>query len=439
MRRSLMTWIFDLIYLLAVSVGWPLLMIRRWRRGPGSLALGERMGKVPSRRVSGRCVWIHGVSLGEINATTTLVRGLHESSPDTAVVISSTTATGLERARTLYPELTVFRFPLDFSWVVRRVLRRVRPTVIVLMELEVWPNLMEIARQEGIKLIIANGRVTEEGSMRKFRLPVIRSLVKRMFGHLHWVGAQDEIYASRFVELGVPPEAVSVIGSTKFDTALIADRVEGQDELAAEMGIDAKQALWVCGSTGPGEESQILDAYAELRTRFEGLQLAMVPRKPERFDEVAELIASRGAVCLRRSTGAPHLAGPVDEGAPLVFLGDTMGELRKFYALATVVFVGRSLTPMGGSDMVEVAALAKPMIVGPYTENFAQAMEILQRYRGVRTVADTAELLAAVSELLRHPDRAQGLGQAAREAVQSQRGATNETLEVIKAALEADG
>lgn len=430
--------LFDLIYLLAVSLGWPLLIIRRLRRGPGSLALSERMGNIPSRRVSGRCVWIHGVSLGEINATTTLVAGLREVTPDAAIVISSTTATGLARAQQLYPNLTVFRFPLDFSWVIRRVLRRVRPTTIVLMELEVWPNLMEIAQREGIKLMVANGRITEEGSMRKFRLPVIRGVVRRMFSHLHWVGAQDETYAERFIELGVPKERVAIIGSTKFDTAQVADRVAGQDELAAEMGIAADRPLWVCGSTGPGEETLILEAYTELRVRFPELQLAVVPRKPERFDEVADLIASRGAVCLRRSTGAPHASGPVDEGAPVVFLGDTMGELRKFYALATVVFVGRSLVPMGGSDMVEVAALAKPTIVGLHTENFAQAMELLQEYRGVRVVDDTSELVAAVSELLRHPERASTLGQAAREAVLSRRGATDETLNVIRATLETD-
>lgn len=430
--------IFDLIYLLAVSLGWPLLILRRLKRGPGSLALGERMGNVPSRRVSGRCVWIHGVSLGEINATTTLVQGLREVAPDAAVVISSTTATGLARARQLYPHLTVFRFPLDFSWVIRRVLRRVRPTAIVLMELEVWPNLMEIAQREGVKLLVANGRITEEGSMKKFRLPVIRHVVRRMFQHLHWVGAQDETYAARFVELGVPAERVHVIGSTKFDTALVADHVDGQDELAAEMGIAADRPLWVCGSTGPDEEALILDAYAELRSRFAELQLAIVPRKPERFDEVADLIASRGAVCLRRSTGAPQASGVIDEGAPVVFLGDTMGELRKFYALASVVFVGRTLTPMGGSDMVEVAALAKPTIVGPHTENFEQPMQLLQRFRGIRVVENSSELVAAVSELLRHPERATALGQAAREAVLSRRGATDETLNVIRAALEAE-
>jgi len=423
-----MSLVFDLLYALALLIGWPYLVYRRWKRGPSGLPVRELLGRVPSRPVSARCVWIHGVSLGEINATRTLVAELRRRSPDTVVVLSSTTATGLAQARKLYPNLITFRFPLDFSFAIRALLARIRPTLIVLMELEVWPNLIEVATARSIPVVVVNGRITAERSVRRFKWPIVRWLARRMFSRLRWVGAQDATYAARFVELGVPPERVTVTGSVKFDAAEIADRIDGQEELAAAMGIDGARPLWVCGSTGPGEEALILDAYERLTAKFPDLQLAIVPRKPERFDEVAQLIVQRGYACLRRSTGAPTLPAGVGEPRP-VCLGDTMGELRKFYALATVVFVGRTLVPMGGSDVMEVAALAKPVLVGPYTDNFAEAVELLLAAGGGRRVASVDELVALVGDLLRHPDVARQMGQAGREAIQRRRGATVTTVE----------
>lgn len=424
--------LFDLLYALVVCLGWPYLIYRRVTRGPGSIALGDRLGGVPSRPVSGRCIWLHAVSLGEVNAARTLVEELRQRCPEAAIVVSSTTATGLARARQLFPKLVVFRFPLDFSFIIHRVLRRIRPTAIVLLELEVWPNLMEVAHARGVPIFVANGRVTEERSMRRFRHPLVRWLTRRMFGRLRWVGAQDQTYAARFVELGVPPERVQIIGSLKYDTADLADRVPGQDELAGEMGILADRPVWVCGSTGPGEEALILDAYGRLLTEHPDLQLVLVPRKPERFDEVAALIVQRGFACLRRSTGAPTVPPGVVEPRP-VFLGDTMGELRKFYALATVVFVGRSLVPLGGSDVMEVAGLARPVLVGPFTENFTEAVTLLRAAHAARVVKSADELGALVGELLRDPARRQEMGAAGRAAIASRQGATARTVEAILA------
>ncbi len=425
-----MALLLDLIYGLAVCLGWPFLLYRRLKRGPGSLSLRERLGNVPSRPVSAHCVWIHGVSLGEINAARTIVAEFENRSPETIVVISSTTQTGLQRARSLYPKHTVFRFPLDFSFIIRRVLRRVRPSVIILMELEVWPNLIEVAAAQGIPVMIANGRVTEEKSMRRFKRPIIRALARRMFRRIRWVGAQDETYARRFVELGVPAERVEISGSVKYDAADVADRIDGQDRLAEEMTIDTSAPLWVCGSTGPDEEAQVLDAYKSVLHNVPYLQLAIIPRKPERFDEVANLIAQRGHTCLRRSGAAP-LVPPNVQQPHSVFLGDTMGELRKFYALATVVFVGRSLVPLGGSDVMEVAGLAKPVLVGPHTDNFAEAVELLLASGGGLRVASSDALAAAVMGVLRDSVRRERMGRAARETVMARRGATALTVSRI--------
>lgn len=425
-----MALLLDLLYGLLLSLGWPVLLHRRLKRGPGSLALRERLGRVPSRPVAAHCVWLHGVSLGEINATRTLVAELRRRSPETVVVLSSTTATGLARARALYPRHVVFRFPLDFSFVLRRVLRRVRPSVIVLMELEVWPNLIEVASAYGIPVLIANGRLTDERSMRWFTRPIIRRLARRMFRQIRWVGAQEPAYAERFVSLGVPPERVEVTGSVKYDAAEIAERIEGQEVLAEELGIDPQRPLWVCGSTGPGEEALLLDAYERVVRQVPGLQLALVPRKPERFDEVAELVAARGHACRRRS-GRPPLVPPAADASRPVFLVDTLGELRKLYGLATVVFVGRTLVPLGGSDVMEAAGLGRPLLVGPHTQNFAEPVERLIASGACLRVGSASELAQRLTELLRDHARIRRMGQAAQQAIEAGRGATEHTVSRI--------
>jgi 3-deoxy-D-manno-octulosonic-acid transferase len=231
------------------------------------------------------------------------------------------------------------------------------------------------------------------------------------------------------------------MGSVKFDTAPTELHVSGAEELAANMGIAADQPLWVCGSTGPGEERYVLDAYRELLTQQPRLQLAIIPRKPERFDEVARLIAQQGFPCRRRSKcdGSPSTgAGMVGAGAvngtdpstPAVLLGDTMGELRKFYSLAAVVFVGRSLVPMGGSDVIEVAALAKPMLVGPHTVNFADAIRRL-RERQALIETNPQRLAADVSAVLNDAALAERLGRSAHEVVQANRGATSRAIDSL--------
>lgn len=429
-----MTILIDIAYGLALLVIWPLLAYRRWKRGPGSLSLLERLGRVPSRPVSGSCVWLHGVSLGEINATRTIVQEIRRRSPETAIVISSTTQTGLQQARELYPALTVIRFPVDFSFAIHTALERIRPSIIVLMELEVWPNLLLVAEQREIPVIIANGRVTEERTMRTFRKPLLRNIGRWMFRRIRWVGAQDAAYARLFVELGVPADRVVVTGSVKYDGAQVADHIAGQEQLAEAMTIDPQQQLWVCGSTGPGEEEMILDAYEKLLRERPDLQLAIIPRKPERFDEVAALIAARGFACLRRS-GKPPLVPTGVETPRAVFLGDTMGELRKFYALATVVFVGRSLIPGGGSDVMEVAGLGKPILVGPHTENFKEAVALLMAEGAARLVATPPGLRQHVGDLLENPQKRAAMGAAGQRVVVAQRGATDRTVDRILSQL----
>jgi 3-deoxy-D-manno-octulosonic-acid transferase len=376
---------------------------------------------------------IHAVSLGEMNATRSLVSMLQQARPDLHVIVSTTTATGFDRGRQLYgwsPDVTLIRYPLDFTRPILRVLERLRPELVVLMELEVWPNFTLQCRRYGIPVILINGRLTES-SYRRYRL--VLPLVAPMFRRLRMACVQDPTYAARFLDLGVPSDRVHLTGTMKFDTAQVTDRIPGDEQLAAALGLRrGVESIWVCGSTGPGEEEIILRVYRQLLPRFSRLRLAIVPRKPERFDEVSEIILRHHFKALRRSSGE---APPVDPPLPPVILGDTMGELRKFYSLADVVFVGRTLVDLGprqhGSDMIEPAALARPILVGPFTGNFAETMRELRDAEAVIEVTGEQELEENIRMLLSSPDQSGEMGCRAQEVVRREQGATARHARII--------
>ncbi|MCH7721174.1 MAG: 3-deoxy-D-manno-octulosonic acid transferase, partial [Planctomycetes bacterium] len=355
-----MSWLANCVYLLAAVGYLPIVAYRMVVQKKNRRGWWQRFGHLDFAPPKGRRIWVHAVSLGETNAARLIVEQLSERLPDAEILISSTTDTGFARACRLYGPERVFRYPLDLSWMVRRALERIQPSMIVLMELEVWPNLMTLARSRDVPVVVVNGRLTERSFRRLHRFSFAG---QRAFRNLRWVGAQDATIAARFRNLGVTADRIDVTGSVKWDTVTLGSTVDGATDLQRAMGIDAGKPLWICGSTGPGEEALILDAYSKSRTTRPDLQLAIIPRKPERFDEVAHLIERGGYTCRRRSRqpDGSQIPGSSVEGRSWIALGDTMGELRKFYALADAVFVGRSLIPMGGSDPMEVAALGRPM------------------------------------------------------------------------------
>jgi 3-deoxy-D-manno-octulosonic-acid transferase len=382
---------------------------------------------------------VHAVSLGEINATRSLIELLRSQRTGLDFIVSVTTETGYARGMELYsssPDVTLVRYPLDFTSAVDRLLVTLRPAVVALLELEVWPNFIRRCAQRKIPVLLINGRITP-GSFRKYRLA--QPLVGSMFARLHHVAAQDETYAQRFTELGVPPQRVTVTGTMKFDNAAIADRLPGQDELAAALGLHpGKDQIWVCGSTGPGEEAIIVPIYRELLARFPNLRLVIVPRKPERFDEAASIISSAGFPLIRRSN--PGQIPPPSDNPPII-LGDTIGELRKFYAMADVVFVGRTLVDLGhrqhGSDMIEPAALAKPVIVGPFTANFAEAMNCFQAANAIAVIQNPRELTQTIETFLSDPARGRAMGNRARDVVKAGQGATRRHAAIILDTLDS--
>jgi 3-deoxy-D-manno-octulosonic-acid transferase len=442
--------LYDLVYATAIAATAPLwLVVPRLRRKVID-ALRDRRGIVPIAAGLRPAVLIHAVSMGEINATTALVQLLGDTVPDARFIISTTSRTGENRARELYeknPSVTRVRFPFDFSKSVKKLLANQRPVVVVLMELEVWPNFMRECERRGIPVILVNGRLSAH-SFRRYRLG--GPLTRPMFRRLKVACVQEEAYARRFEEIGVPPARIRITGTMKFDTAQVIDRIPGADMIALSVGLGATaDKIWVCGSTGPGEEQLILAAYKELRIKFPGLRLAIIPRHPERFDDVAKLIQSHGLPLVRRSQvkAAAH-ASPAPSVSPslrlslspspdpsAVVLGDTMGELRKFYSIADIVFVGRTLVDLGpkqhGSDMIEPAALAKPVIVGRFTGNFTEVMNRFREAGAIREVNNGEQLRDAVADLLLAPIAAAEIGSRAQHVVRKNQGATLRHVEVI--------
>jgi 3-deoxy-D-manno-octulosonic-acid transferase len=423
--------LYDIAYWAGLGASAPYWLIKGSARRKVLAALDQRMGRVEARRSNSQAIWIHAVSLGEMNATRALIDELRGANKEIGFIVSTTTSTGYERGQQLYngaSDVQLIRYPLDFSSAIQRSLDSVRPSLVVLMELEMWPNFVLQCFRRHIPVIIANGRITEP-SFRKYLR--IKPITRRMLRRVDRVCVQDETYAQRFIAMGADPECVQVTGTMKFDTAQVADRIEGDAKLESAVGLrPGEQTIWVCGSTGPGEEEMVLRAYRELLAKHPALRLAIIPRHPERFDEVADLIAKDGFNMIRRSQVTNANVSP-----DAVILGDTMGELRKFYSLAEVVFVGRSLVDLGprqhGSDMIEPAALAKPVIVGPFTGNFADAMLKFKNANAIVEVADATGLTRAMDEFLGDRDRAKALGKRAQDVVRRERGATQRHAEQI--------
>ncbi len=400
---------------------------------------GERFGKIealPARAPGIKRVMLHAVSVGEVAALRALVPML---SKECEVVVSATTDTGLARARELFGAMRepreghavyVVRYPLDFSWSVRRVLDAVNPDAVALVELEVWPNFVKACATRGIPIAVINGRLSAR-SFKGYRRA--RVLLRATFARLTRVAAQDEHYAARFEAMGVAKDRIQVAGSMKWDAAKIEDEVAGADELAREMGIDRGVALVVAGSTaeavGESEEGLIRRAARTAAERAgTRVQVLCAPRKPERFNEAAAAMPG----CVRRTRCKEAGHNERANAASGLFLLDTIGELRKAYALADVVVMGRSFGTLYGSDPIEPAALGKPTLIGPQYGDFEQIVRAFARDGGVEVVADEGELAATIERLLRDAAARREMCDRARACIRAHQGATARHAALIR-------
>lgn len=417
----------DALYALALLLLSPYLLWRAWRTGRYRQTLRDRLRGADLDLPAG-AVWFHGVSLGEINMLRPLVAAFRQRHPGTAVVISSTTDTGIDAARKHFPDLTVFPWPFDFSWAVGKVLDRVRPALVVLGESELWPNFLLAARQRGVPVVVANGRMSPRSVG---RYGMIRPLVRWMFASLERAGVQTDEHAAGLLALGAIPGRVRVTGNIKYDGAL-TDRGNARTrELAMLLGLRDGDSVWVVGSTQPPEERLALEAFLKLRQSRPRLRLVVVPRAPERFDEVARLLEAAGVGLVRRSAVTVSLA----ECPPVVLL-DTVGELGPMYGLADVAFVGGSLDgKRGGQSMIEPAAFGAAVVFGPHVWNFKHTAASLLAMGAAYQVRDGAELTAVVGWLLDDASERRQVGAAARAFVLMQQGATGRTLDLLDEVL----
>lgn len=427
--------VLNVIYLAALLVCAPWLVYRAVRSGKYRDGWSEKvLGKAPLRIGDRPCVWFHAVSVGEVLLLKPILKELARRRPGWDLVVSTTTPTGLAVARGTYPELVTFYAPLDFSWAARRAVARVRPTVLALVELELWPNLVWSAKRTGARVAIVNGRlsVRSHRGYRRLRGPLGPTLRR-----LDAVAVQTEEYAERFVDLGIPRQRVRVTGSVKYD-GLESDRNNPATlNLRRSLGLSAADVIFVAGSTMEGEEAAALAAYRAARVGHPGLRLILVPRHVDRFVEVAAWLRREGETVVRRSDPG-SLKARGEDGNPPVVLIDTIGELSAVWGLADVAFVGGSLRPgRGGQNMMEPAAFGVAVLFGPHTENFRETVDQLLARGGARRVADAAGLTAALIGDLDDPEAAAARGEAGRAYVLAQNGAAARTLTELDRLVES--
>lgn len=421
MVRRLYTLI--LCMLMPVVVG--RLIWRGWRNREYWRRWGERFGRFPSPEMNSP-IWIHAVSVGEVRAAQPLVREIKQRWPAIPLLVTTTTPTGSEQVKALFGESVLHTYlPYDLPGPVKRFLDGAQPRLALIMETELWPNLFHGCASRKIPIIIANARLSAR-SLRGYRR--VSSLIRETLRSIHLVAAQGEQDAERFRQLGMEADRIRVTGSMKFDQPLPEGLQKHAGELRRRLG--EKRMLWIAASTHQGEEEQILDALRQVRREHPDCLLMLVPRHPERFGRVAELCSRAGFRVVRRSSGRP-----CDQDVD-IFLGDTMGELMLFYAASDVAFVGGSLVPTGGHNMLEPAALGKPVIAGPHLFNFTEIAAAMERAGALCRVADGAELAEVTSRLLSSPEERAGMGEAGRRLVQQNRGALQRVLDLVRPCLE---
>ncbi|HWG39257.1 MAG TPA: 3-deoxy-D-manno-octulosonic acid transferase [Candidatus Acidoferrales bacterium] len=401
------------------------------RLGKYRSGLGERLGLVPARLNDAQpgSIWVHAVSVGEVLAVSQLISELRRQHPDRQIFVSTTTATGQKLARQRFGENRVFFMPLDFGFAIRRYLNALKPQLIVIAETEFWPNLLHLAGKRQISLAIVNARISDRSFPRYRRF---KPFFARVLSEVDLFLAQTAEDAQRLREIGAPTERVRVSGNLKFDV-----RPNAQPALIMGLraAISKDSPVIVCGSTAEGEEELLLETFKTVQQQFPAAIMVLAPRHPERFEKVAALISISGFALQRRTHWQPPQ--PICSG---VFLLDSVGELAAVYELADIAFVGGSLVPIGGHNILEPAQYGAAILVGPHTFNFREIVSIFEQGiaeqgRAVKTV--TAESLGSVFlSLLGSSDERQRMGRLAKDLFAKHEGATRRTMEALAPLLQ---
>ena len=382
--------------------------------------LGQRLGYVDSTPPGG-CLWVHAVSVGEVQAAAALVQALRAQFPALPVVVTTVTPTGAQRARSLFGGTVRHCYlPYDLPGAVRRFLDRTQPRVAIILETEIWPTLYHALGRRGVPLVLASARVSTRSVERYRRMA---SLFRETLSHGILIGAQTAADAERFRRIGAAPDRVQVTGNVKFDIAIPASSVAAGREFRARCL--AGRPVWIAGSTHEGEEESVLTAHARVRERHPDALLILVPRHPQRFEAVRTLLRRKGVDCAQRSSGRePAATDPV-------YLVDTLGELQMFYAAADVAFVAGSLVPVGGHSLLEPAVLGLPMLSGPHTQNAQDVADLFEQCGALRIVRSAEELAQRVSQWFDDPELARADGARGQRAVAQSRGAVDRLVAMV--------
>lgn len=407
-------WIYTVLFYL----GLPIICLRLFIKGRNLSAyrkrIFERFGFLDIPKTVHDCIWIHAVSVGEAVAAKPLVAALQKRYPTVPICMTTTTPTGSERVNALFKEVFHVYLPYDLPDAVSRFLNRLKPRLGILIETELWPNLLNACQKRHIPILLVNARLSEQ-SFRAYA--TIASLTRTMLTQLQGIGVQNESYRVRFEALGAVASRMCITGNLKFDLCI--------DSYLREEA-RSNRWIWVAASTHAGEEKMVLQAFREIQKNISNSLLILCPRHPERFDSVfADLIKSDFKT-YRRSVTLQLLPDTQ------IYFVDTMGELMTFYAMAHVVFMGGSLVPTGGHNMLEPAALGVPILSGPYVHHFTEIVTLLTAKKALKLVANPAELAKQVIALFQNPAEINAMGLAGKTVIAENRGATDRTLKLIQ-------
>lgn len=421
-KLVLLRWLYSATIYLATPIILYRLCMRGMRQRGYLHRWAERFGYFKAPPFRGDSIWVHAVSVGELNAAIPLIFALRDQYPDMPLVVTTVTPTGSDRAVQVFGDSVFHSYlPYDLPGSVHRFLSRVRPCLAVVMETEIWPNLFFACRTRGIPVVIANARLSER-SLRGYG--PVQPLAGEAIRSATFIAAQSRTDYERFLSLGARPERLAHVGNLKYDiempNALVADGLAWRERAGA------RRPVWIAASTHEGEEQAVVDAHALVLQRFPDALLIIAPRHPERFRPVAQLCESFG---FRSRTRSEHGGASPDEQC---FVADTLGELLLFYAASDVAFVAGSLEAIGGHNVLEAALLAKPVLVGPHTHNFAEVTDLLIERGAALRVPDAEALGEAICALFGDPEAMQRMGEASVAIMADERGALDRTMRVIR-------
>lgn len=420
-----MIYLYRLLLNLAIPFALIGLAIRGFKNPAYWSRWGERFGFAPDeiKKAAPFDLWIHAVSVGEARAAAPLVNRLLSEHPDTNILLTTTTPTGSAMVKMmLQDKVSHCYFPYDLTWAMRKFVATVQARTVFIMETEIWPNMIESVKRFGSTLVYTNVRLSERSYLRYAKFP---ELVKRTLAQVDFFAVQGKLDRKHLELLAVPSEKITETGSIKFDVNVPPSLRESAAVMRRELGQD--RLIWIAGSTREGEESKILIAYKELKKKFPSLLLILVPRHPERFDYMARKIQRRGLVCVRRTEDLSEVGADVD-----VYLGDTMGELSLMYASSDVAFVGGSLEPLGGQNILEPCALGVPVVFGPHMFNFPDISRWTIKEGAGIMVQNTDELTSVIGELLSNPSLRDEMGSKGIAFINGHRGALDKNHSLLQ-------